>query len=403
MQNDESIKYNIDKIQQEKLDAVLTQVLETLEASRGDIYEITEECHKRCENIRGILEKTSLETTQIIEKVDEVEILEKNARWRLMQVSQNFTEFSEDNIKQAYEQAQEKQSELQSLRQMEKYLRQQRDELILELRRLEGISIKADNYLHNTRLALRILQGNVERLNTTLEDAYKKQQVSMWILETMDCEQRKIARELHDGPAQTLASMLIRIDLIEYLCEEDLGKVREELNDLRSIGRESLDDVRRIMFDLKPSAVREIGLVDTLKDYFVDYENKYSFEIEFVHFGKYKKYDLPIEVALFRMVQEALTNVRKHAGVNKALVKMEESHSGLILVVKDEGRGFAVKEISNLSNAESYGILGMRERAELIGGRVEILSSPGSGTQVIIEVPTEGEERSGKDKGFTGR
>ena len=98
-----------------------------------------------------------------------------------------------------------------------------------------------------------------------------------------------------------------------------------------------------------------------------------------------------MEIGIFRLTQEAITNARKHSGVKRVLVKLENSINGLNLLIKDEGRGFDVEGVMN-SKKESYGIIGMKERAELFGGKIQIISKPGEGTKVIVEVPTEGEE-----------
>jgi len=101
------------------------------------------------------------------------------------------------------------------------------------------------------------------------------------------------------------------------------------------------------------------------------------------------------------MVQEAITNVRKHAGVNKALVKFEDNGSHLTLVIKDEGKGFDFGEIRQ--QRESYGIVGMQERVKIFGGELEIFSRPGEGAQIIIKVPLEGEADHGQSKGDHSR
>lgn len=394
--NDEIGKYNNDEIQQGRLDSVLQQVLETLEGGRRDIYDIAEDCRKQCEALKTRLEEAIIETAGLIKQVDKCERLEKMARVRLMEVSRNFRAFSESYIKEAYQTAQVLQNELIGLRQQEVYLRKKRDELSLQLKKFEGITNKAEGCLQTTNLALKVLEVNVARVSDTLEDVHRKQQMAIWNVESLEAQRRKIARELHDGPAQTMASMLMRLDLVDYLFKQDPEQTIEELSNIRGMGRESLSDIRRIMFDLKPSALRELGLVATLKEYFDDYESKYNFTIEFVFFGKERKYELAVAIALFRLVQEAIANVRKHAGVAKAMVKMEETPAGLTLVIKDEGLGFDVDEAINSEN-DSYGILGMKERAELFGGRIKIISNPGVGTQVIVELPAEGEEDSGQD------
>jgi len=237
------------------------------------------------------------------------------------------------------------------------------------------------------------MQSSADKLSDTIEQVNRKNQLELWIVETLEAERRKIARELHDGPAQSLASMLIRLDLIMRMIPEDDIHIRHELQNLKAIGTESLTDVRSIMYDLKPTLVHDQGLSNTFKDYFNEYEAKYDFVIDYVVFGQQRQYDLALEVGLFRLVQEAITNVRKHAGVNKALVKMEDSGSLLTVVIKDEGCGFDPNEISK--HRESYGIMGMKERVQLFGGELQILSQPGEGTQIIIKVPLEGEADNG--------
>ncbi len=343
-----------------------------------------------------------LETERLINLVDHAEILDKQARIRLMEVSQDFKRYAEKDIKEAYQTAQNMQTELAGLRQQELYQRNRREELSRQLKQFLEIAKKADNYLSSANLAFKVLETNISSFTDTLEDALKKQQMGIWFVESLEAEKRKISRELHDGPAQTIASMLIRIDLINYLFEEDSPRAMEELASIKGMGRESLNDIRRIMFDLKPSAVYEEGLIATLKEYFTAYESRYDFEIDFVFFGQENKYDLPMEIALFRLVQEAITNVRKHAGVKKAMVKLEVSPSVLRIVIKDQGRGFDVDKLSG-SRQESYGIIGMRERAELLGGEIKIISNPGSGTQVIVEVATEGDEQIGHSTSINRR
>ena len=213
-----------------------------------------------------------------------------------------------------------------------------------------------------------------------------------WIIESQEAERRKIARELHDGPAQSMAGILIRLDLIKRLGNQDFKGIYEEIDNVSSMGRETLADVRRIMFDLKPSLLHENNFSNTLKEYFNDYEAKYNFTIDFLQIGQDKQYNLSLETALFRMVQEAVTNIRKHSGIKRAVVKFEDNGANLTLVVKDEGIGF---EPNNTGDKESYGILGMKERVNLFGGKLDIISAPGAGTQVIIQVPLEGEPRIG--------
>jgi len=385
-------------LQEERLDKILKDLQAALEKGRESIYDIAADCRKNCDALKSQIQEVALKTALIIERVDNVEKKEKMARYRLAEVSRNFRSFTEQDIKNAYEDAQKLQNELAILRQEELHLRQKRDDLTRQIRNMEAIAKRAEEFILNSTMALKVLQGNIARFNEVYATAQKKEQLGIWIVKTMEAERRKIARELHDGPAQSLASMLIRLDLIRYIVNnEELTvahkKALKEITDIKSMGQESLDEIRRIMFDLKPSSMQEKDLTVALSEYFSDYEAKYDFNIDFSYKAEKRRYGLSLEVAIFRMVQEAITNIRKHSGVKKAKVTMEERNQHLILKISDEGRGFDMEKALE-EKEESYGIIGMRERAELLGGKIRINSAPGAGTTVIIEVPI-GESEGG--------
>jgi len=377
----------------QQLDEVFSQIKETLQKSLEDIFEINQNCEKQCIQLETEIQEINQQIEQVIEIGNKYERLARQARLRLMEVSKLFDVTTEENIKNAYDTAQALQIKLQQARQQESFLKLRREEIENQIRQYRSIFKKAENLLNSTSIALKLMQSSADKLSDTIEQVNRKNQLELWIVETLEAERRKIARELHDGPAQSLASMLIRLDLIMRMIPEDDIHIRHELQNLKAIGTESLTDVRSIMYDLKPTLVHDQGLSNTFKDYFNEYEAKYDFVIDYVVFGQQRQYDLALEVGLFRLVQEAITNVRKHAGVNKALVKMEDSGSLLTVVIKDEGCGFDPNEISK--HRESYGIMGMKERVQLFGGELQILSQPGEGTQIIIKVPLEGEADNG--------
>jgi two-component system sensor histidine kinase DegS len=365
-----------------------------LEKSRENIFEINQDCEKQCLQLETEIREINHKIQQVIDEGDKCQRKERQARIRLMEVSKHFDTMTEADIKKAYDDAQALQVKLQEIRQQENYLKLRRLEIENQIRQYRSINKKADSLLYSTLLALKLVRGSADKLSGTIEKVNRKNQLELWIVETLETERRKIARELHDGPAQSLASILIRLDLIMRMISErqssgEHENIYRELVNIKAIGAESLTDVRSIMYDLKPSLMHEQGLPTTLKEYFNEYEAKYNFYIDYVVFGQQRQYDLALEVGLFRLVQEAITNVRKHAGVNKAVVKLEDNGSNLTLVIRDEGCGFDLEEIDK--QQESYGILGMKERVQLFGGQLEILSHPGEGTQIIIKVPLEGE------------
>lgn len=377
-----------------QLEDILRQLVTTLEEGRNDIFDVAEKCYQECNRLEVEREEANREITDTIAEVEKLEKLERYARLRLTEISRNFLSFSESDIKEAYEKARLLQLDLLDFRQKEMYLRRLRDQLDLDIKNFKAIALKADGFLSSTGMALKILQGNVERIGGSIEEFQRQQQLGMWIIESQEAERRKIARELHDGPAQNLVSMLIRLDLISRLGYEEKSKIDDEIGSLKDMARESLTDIRAIMFDLKPLLVHEHSFSQTLKEFFVEYETRYDFTTDLIILGEEREYGFSMERALFRLIQEAINNVKKHAGVKQAMVKIENTDKHLLLVIKDEGQGFNVEGVT--ASRESYGIIGMKERVEIFGGEIEIISASGSGTQVIIRIPLEEEEGNGK-------
>ncbi len=380
-----------------QLEEVLKHLVDTLEKGRHDIYDIAQDCYQECMRLELEREETNRETANIIAEVEKYEKLERFARLRLTEVSRSFLSFSEIDIREAYEKARVLQLDLLDLRQKETYLRRHRDQLDLNIKRFKAIALKADGFLGSTGLALKLLQGNVEKIGAGIEEFQRQQQMGLWVIESQEAERRKIARELHDGPAQNMVSMLIRLDLISKPGYEEKESISDEINSIKAMARESLADIRSIMFDLKPLSVRGDSFYQTLKGFFGEYEARYDFTTDFVVLGKERDYDFSMEIALFRLIQEAITNVKKHAKVKRAMVKIENTEKHLRLVIKDEGAGFDVKGCA--ASKESYGIIGMKERVEIFGGEIDIISSLGTGTQVIVTIPWEEGESNGRGEG----
>ncbi|MGE5398745.1 MAG: sensor histidine kinase [Chitinophagales bacterium] len=368
-----------------ELEKVFESIVYTVERGRQEIYEIANDARKEYERLAAETWEIKNETTSIISQVDCYEKEEKSARIRLMEVSRNFYAFDEEDIKTAYDEARELQVKVSVLREKEKQMLVRRDELERSLKRMEVVFNRAEGLVEKVNMVLRMLKGNMEAFSIKLEKANKHQRLGMWLAQAQEEERRKIARELHDGPAQGLANLVMRIELIEKLWDRDQVRAREEMGVLRELIRENIADVRRVIFDLRPMALDDLGLVPALKRYLVDYQDKYNFETEFLFFGEERRLPLPVEVALFRMVQEAVNNTRKHGQTSSVTVKLEIAENHITSVIKDRGCGFDTAIIKN-GNA-SYGLMGMKERVSLLGGEFTIKSKPGRGTSVIIHLP----------------
>lgn len=225
-----------------------------------------------------------------------------------------------------------------------------------------------------------------------MDEMHQWQQMALRILEAQEEERRRVAREIHDGPAQSMANVVMRAEFCLKLLEKDPAKLREELVALQDLVRTSLQDTRKIIFDLRPMALDDLGLAAALKKFVANYKEQYGLPVEYQYFGPQKRLPPAVEVALFRIVQEALNNIYKHAQATSALVKLEVLPARVNLVVRDNGRGFDVAKVFKDPERKGYGLLGIRERVQLLNGELEIISSPGKGTTLTVSINLPADE-----------
>lgn len=216
----------------------------------------------------------------------------------------------------------------------------------------------------------------------SLESAQQSRALGLSVIRAQEEERRRVAREIHDGPAQLLANVVLRIDVCQRLADQDPARLAGELQQLKELVRVSLQDVRKVIFDLRPMALDDLGLVPALRAYAKEYQARTAIEVDLAAFGADRRFDPAFEVAVFRLVQEALTNVDKHARASKVWVTIEMKGNELRVTVKDNGSGFDVEAVRRAGASTRFGLHGMAERVALVGGRMEIQSAPGQGTRL---------------------
>lgn len=201
-------------------------------------------------------------------------------------------------------------------------------------------------------------------------------------------ERKRVSLEIHDGPAQTLYAALIRLQAYRALRESDQERAAVEFGEAEGGIRETLKEIRRLIFDLRPMSLDEIGLVTALRQYTAKYEERHRIRAEVRARGEERRLPVSLETALYRIVQEALTNIWKHARASRASVIVTFECGRCIVQVADDGVGFDVSAVGPNLQGEHLGIAGIRERAEMIGGTLRIASAPGAGTTLLVTVPT---------------
>lgn len=208
------------------------------------------------------------------------------------------------------------------------------------------------------------------------------------MIQAYEQERLRLAREIHDGPAQVLANAIFGLEFFEQLLDRDPGAVKAQLAQVKKDLRNGLADVRRFIFDLRPPTLSEIGLFPSLAHYAADYQRQFRITVHARLTDQPHRLHESTEVAIFRIVQEALQNVRRHASASAvSLAGRVEGHS-LVITIEDDGRGFDPSEVRG-RQSRNFGLTSMRERAELIEADLRIDSSPGHGTRVTLRVPLE--------------
>ena len=376
---------SIKKVDAKALDMILETMISTVGSSKDEIFEIEEQCRRDYESLAKELEEIRVRVTQVIEESDTLDTKARFARKRLSEVSMHFDKFSEEQVRDAYERAHKLQVDLQMNRQIEKQLRDRRDDLE---RRLKGLLQTIDRAAHlvsQISVVLNYLTSDLKFVGEALEDARRKQDFGLKIIEAQEEERKKLSREIHDGPAQMLANVMMRSDLIDRIYRERSGEeALAEIRNLKVMVRNALYEVRRIIYDLRPMALDDLGLIPTLRKYMQtteDYNN--GVHLSFVNLGEDRRLPSEMEVALFRLVQESIQNALKHAKPKQIQVKLSIASELVMVMVKDDGIGFD----SAVEKQGSFGLMGMRERVELLEGELTIDSHPGAGTLVCIQVP----------------
>ncbi|WP_039944536.1 sensor histidine kinase [Thermicanus aegyptius] len=367
------------------LDRVILHAIETMEKSKEQIFEIAENARLEGGNLKKELDQVQAEVERIIHHYDQLEAKYKKMRLRLMEVSHNFKRYNEQDIREAYEQANQCQIDLKLASEREKYLRKRRDELERRLKTVERTIEKADNLLSQVSVVLGYLQGDIARMTEALEHAKNGHIFGLKIIEAQEEERKRVAREMHDGPAQSIANLVLRTEIVEkVLNQNEAETARKELQVLKKMARDSLSDVRKIIYDLRPMALDDLGLIPTLRKFVDAYIDRYHLYIDFKVVGMEERLPSTTEVAIFRLVQESLNNIIKHAEATMVQVLLEFKPLKLTIRIKDNGKGMPAEA---LKKENSFGLIGMKERVKLLQGEMEIRSKPGRGTEILIQVP----------------
>lgn len=377
-----------------QLDKIIKKTIQAINESKSEIYEIAEISRRECKRLEDELIELQEQVKQLISEIEVLEVALKESKRRLMLMNKNFEQHTEEELKEAYEKADNLRVELAVKREMEKYLIKRRNELEIRIKDAIKTVQKADKLITQVGAALGYLTGDLQEVSLQLEGLQHKQLLGLKIIKAQEEERQRVARDIHDGPAQMMSNVVLKAEICERLIDSDPEQARMELQNLKKIVRDSLQDVRKIIYNLRPMSLDDLGLVPTLQRYVLTFQEETGISVSFITKGSQPELKPVISLTVFRIVQEALNNVVKHAKANTVVMQLEFLEDSLRLFVYDDGVGFDTARLKerNEDISSGFGLVSMKERIELLGGDMRISSEPGKGARLNIIIPLTREE-----------
>ncbi|MDI6601147.1 MAG: sensor histidine kinase [Thermoanaerobacteraceae bacterium] len=374
----------------EDLENIVDKVLKSIDESKVDVISIVENVEKGLNEIKNELQSVKERVIAIIDEVDSLERLDRSARYRLMVVSKEFNKYSEEDIKNAYDEARDVQVKLIMRKQEERILIEKRNELERRLKNEEELLERARHLYKNIDIAFKFIKDSLNGINNQIVDFKNREELIFHIFRAQEEERQKIAIDLHDGPAQDIANLLYKVEICQKLMSRNIDEAMEELEDLKQSVKQCIRDLRGIIYGLKPHGLSELGFIAALKTYISDFEMETGINTEFTVFGIERRLGDEIETALFRISQECLSNIKKHSKAKNAYIRCEYADRKVTLIIKDDGVGFNT-EVMKDSIKDHYGLMGIKERVALLDGNFNIESST-KGTIINVNIPLNGGE-----------
>jgi signal transduction histidine kinase len=266
-------------------------------------------------------------------------------------------------------------------------------------RAFEGMRQALARSLDDTRRARDELERRVEERTRELERLNQELRVRdqtrgrllRKVIGAQEEERRRIARELHDQTCQTLAALGMRCQAA--LGAGESGALRDGLAEARALAQRTLDDVHRVIFDLRPSVLDDLGLFAAIRWVAERHLASQGIAVRCEFDGADDRLPPETETALFRAVQEAVVNVARHARAQNVLIQASRRHDAVEIEIEDDGRGFDAGALATAdASGRGLGLLGIRERLDLLGGTAEIDSTPGLGARVVLRAPVPASE-----------
>jgi len=379
-----------------QIDIIINKTVEAIDKSKTEIFSISEFAKRELKKIEDEFEEAKkyvIEMALVVKNIEDELISSKR---KLLATNKFFEKYDEQDKKAIYEKTDNLRIELAVKREMEQMAIKKRNELELRVRDAMKMVEKTDKLLSVVGSAMGMLTGDLQSVSTQLGELSQRQGLGIKIIKAQEDERQRIAREIHDGPAQSMSNVVLKAEICEKLMESDVEASKIELKELKSVVKDSLQDVRRIIYNLRPMSLDDLGLIPTLQRYINTFIEQTGISVILKARGNYEDIKPVISLTIFRVMQESLSNIKKYANAKKVSVNIENLNNYIIFSIIDDGIGFDINEAKKKHfNIDSgFGLFSMRERVELLQGEFELISEKGKGTKITVKVPINVEEGS---------
>jgi two-component system, NarL family, sensor histidine kinase DegS len=204
------------------------------------------------------------------------------------------------------------------------------------------------------------------------------------IIQAQETERARLARSMHDGPAQALSNFILQTEIAMRLFDVDSAKAKEELSNVKATASMTFQKVRDFIFDLRPMMLDDLGLAPTITRYIETYKEHTGIDVKLVSTGMEQRFEGYLEVMVFRAIQELLTNIARYSQATQVKLQMDSSEAMVKISLEDNGKGFDVEKAAAKSG---MGLKVIKDRVQMLGGTFDINSAIGQGTHILLQIP----------------
>jgi two-component system sensor histidine kinase DegS len=342
----------------------VSEDLSVWESLKQDCITELERAQKELKEIVVLIDQSQLETSKLQQRNASISA-------HLQQIQGQFEATSKADIRVAYDAALDAQQRLFVMRG--------------QIDKLQSDRTHIEQYINILERVNQVLASDVIEKSKVDQSQLEVGKSVEMIIQAQEAERGRLAKKMHDGPAQALSNFILQTEITMRLFDVDQGKAKEELLGVKTAASSTFQKVRDFIFDLRPMMLDDLGLMPTITRYVETYKEQSGIEVKLVSTGLEQRFEPYIELMVFRAIQELLNNITLHSQATQVILQIDSSPTNVRVSIEDNGKGF---EVEKVEEKNSMGLKVIRDRVQMLGGSMEIHSTSGQGAHILFQIPT---------------